>query len=105
MEEKEQLRRQIRLLQGGSGRARVARPFLSSRLAAAPCPPPRRGSLFARSLGGQVGSGGEVGGVGLGLGHPGAFLAGRGQPQLGFRPTDGAGVSGAAAGGSGAVAL
>lgn len=54
MEEKELLRRQIRLLQGGSGRAGVACLFF---------PLTSPGSLSARSPHGRAGSGGEAGSV------------------------------------------
>lgn len=63
MEEQELLRRQIRLLQGESGRAGVARHCLSPHLTAGSRPPPRRGWLSTRRLDGQVGSGGEAGRV------------------------------------------
>lgn len=85
MEEKEQLRRQIRLLQGGSRRARVARPLLPPCFTAGLCPLRRRGPLPpAGQRPGRVG--GEVGGVGPGPGDPeGAFPAGPAQPRSGFR--------------------
>lgn len=95
MEEREQLRRQIRLLQGESGRAGVARRCRSSHLAAGSRPPPRRGRLSTRRRVGQVGSGGEAGTGRQRVGDAEGLRAGRVSPLPGFRPRDSAGPSGA----------
>lgn len=81
MEEKELLRRQIRLLQGRSGRAGVA-PSSFPSLHGGPSPASRRGSLSARGLDGQVWW--VAVGSGSGWGAGGASRPAGSAPCLGF---------------------
>lgn len=83
MEEKEQLRRQIRLLQGGSRRARRASPS-SPLLHSGPLPASPEGPLRPR-VRGRVGSVGRWVGSGPVWDPEGAFPAGPAQPRSGFR--------------------
>lgn len=89
MEEKELLRRQIRLLQGGSGWAGVACPFF---------PLTSPDSLSARSPHGRTWSGGRQVVSDRRWETQRGFRAGRVGALIGFRWTDNADPSGAAAG-------